>query len=330
MKRFSRYGRTAAAAFALCGLASLAQAQTIDPYYASFYGFKDLGSAGDIPANYGGLLVNPASADHLLLGGSANNTAAAIYSIGVTRDADQHITGFAATADKVSSASGAYGGIDGGLLSAPNGTLLYTNYSSNEIGEIRPGSTSPDKLVGLSALGVSSSVGALAFAPNGHVKIASYNTGDWYDATLSPDGSGTYDLTNVTQKVNLGSSGPEGIIYVPGGSPLFASPSILVSEYRTGNVSSYEVDANGDPVLSTQRTFLTGLTGAEGGTTDPLTGDFLFSTYGGGNHVLEIGGFAKPVSTPAPGALTVALFGAVPGVLALRRRTRRKQSLREC
>ena len=36
---------------------------------------------------------------------------------------------------------------------------------------------------------------------------------------------------------------------------------------------------------------MTGLGGAEGGTRDPVTGDFLFSTFGGGDRVLVVRGF---------------------------------------
>lgn len=57
---------------------------------------------------------------------------------------------------------------------------------------------------------------------------------------------------------------------------------------------SYEIDSNGDPVLASKRAFLTGLSGAEGAAIDPLTGDFLFSTFGGGNRVLVIRGFVTP------------------------------------
>jgi hypothetical protein len=41
---------------------------------------------------------------------------------------------------------------------------------------------------------------------------------------------------------------------------------------------------------------MTGLSGAEGAALDPLTGDFLFSTFGGGSRVIEVRGFAVPKS----------------------------------
>ena len=45
--------------------------------------------------------------------------------------------------------------------------------------------------------------------------------------------------------------------------------------------------------------FITGLSGAEGAAIDPVTGDFLFSTYGGGNRVIAVRGF-RPTRAPRP------------------------------
>jgi hypothetical protein len=58
-----------------------------------------------------------------------------------------------------------------------------------------------------------------------------------------------------------------------------------------GKIASYETDGQGDPIPDTRRDFITGLSGAEGGTRDPVTGDFLFSTFGGGNRVIVVRGF---------------------------------------
>ena len=46
-------------------------------------------------------------------------------------------------------------------------------------------------------------------------------------------------------------------------------------------------------MVATRRDFVTGLDGAEGAFVDPVTGDFLFSTYGGGNRVIVVRGFAR-------------------------------------
>jgi hypothetical protein len=105
--------------------------------------------------------------------------------------------------------------------------------------------------------------------------------------------SGTYDLTNVTQIAGSAvSGGPEGFVYVTPGSPQFTAPSMLVSEFNADEVAAYEIDSNGDPVVATRRTFVDGLTGAEGALLDPSTGDFLFSTFGGGDRIIAVRGFA--------------------------------------
>ena len=87
---------------------------------------------------------------------------------------------------------------------------------------------------------------------------------------------------------------------MPSGSPQFSGPSLLVSEYGVDEVAAYQVDANGDPMVATRREFITGLDGAEGALLDPVTGDFLFSTFGGGSRVIVVRGFrAPPPAAPA-------------------------------
>ena len=46
---------------------------------------------------------------------------------------------------------------------------------------------------------------------------------------------------------------------------------------------------------------MSGLEGAEGAVIDPITGDFLFSTFGGGDRVVVVSGFAKPLPPPVAG-----------------------------
>jgi hypothetical protein len=87
-------------------------------------------------------------------------------------------------------------------------------------------------------------------------------------------------------------------VYVPQGSTLFPTQSMLVSEYTANNIATYTLDANGNPVLASRQTFISGLAGAESAAIDPVTGDFFFSTFGGSNQVIEVQGF----STPAPAA----------------------------
>lgn len=286
-----------ALAAGLC--ASCASGQTIDVYYNCAYTFADLGTPPGVPASLGGLVFKNGDPDTLIIGGTANSSGGALYEVPVMRDADNHVVGFGAASTLFAPAPN----IDGGLCYAPNGTLLYSRYSMNHIGQIRAGETATARDDDLYALGFTGSIGAFMIVPDGlpgagRFKIASYNGGHWHDAELTPDGNGTYDISGPTSDLLIG-GGPEGIVYIEPGASLFPYASILVSEYGAGRISSYLVDDNGDPIVDSRRDFMTGLSGAEGGTRDPLTGDFLFSTFGGGNRVIVIRGFTPDCDIPA-------------------------------
>jgi hypothetical protein len=263
----------------------------IDPFYDPSYDVRDLGTATGVPTNYGGLAVSPTNSNVLLVGGLANNVGGAIYALGLQRDPAGHIVGLVGPGTVAR--QGQYN--DGGVVFDDGGVLVLARYPVNELGFQRTGSTTTDKTVALAALGVATSVGGLAHVPPGFPgagawKLVSWSGGQWYDLTLVPDASGTYDVTAAVNRLTIG-GGPEGIVYVPLGSPLFANASVLVSEYSSGKIATYEVDGAGDPVIASRRELITNLTGAEGATIDPVSGDFLFSTFGGGNRIIVVRGF---------------------------------------
>lgn len=300
----------------VASIANLAATQTIDPYYASNYSFVDLGSVAGVPANYGGLTLLAGNPNRLLIGGAANGAGGGLYAIDVVRDGEGHITGFSGTASLYANAP--YN--DGGIGYGPNGVLYASRWPVNGLAQYLPGSTDPDKIIDLATYGVASSNAAFVWGPSdrsyaGKFKLSSYGGGQFYDVAYSFDSFGMIDITSVTQTATLG-GGPEGIAYVPLGSNLFGD-SMLVAEYSAGVIATYDVDANGDPILGSRRNFMTGLSGAEGAFIDPATGDFLFSTFGGGNRVIRVTGFA---AVPEPG--TMAAIGL--GVAALLRRRRNR------
>ena len=273
------------------GLAGAACAQTIDPYYECAYRFVDLGTPPDVPGALGGLVISADDPDTLLIGGSANQAGAKIYAVPLLRDAEDRIIGFGDSSVEFAEAPN----IDGGLFYGPGGVLFFSRYSMNQLGQIKPGSSVLDKSVELTPLGFSSSVGAITVVPAGfqgagRFKVFPYNSSRWHDAELIPDGTGTYNVSSPQTNILL-SGGPEGIVYVEAGASLFPSEAVLISEYTGSRIASYVVDSNGDPIPASRRDFLTGLSGAEGGTRDPLTGDFLFSTFNGNNRVLVVRGF---------------------------------------
>ena len=289
--------------FFLVGLTTPAFAQTIETPFDSSYSFIDLGSVPDLPPSYGGLTIKDGDFDTLLIGGDANTAEGKIYAIDVVRDSEDHIVGFSGVAVPVIDA----GFNNGGVTFGPDGVLFLARWPENELGQVKPGSPSTDKIIDLDLFGVTPSPGGVTFVPPGfpqagHLKMASWEGGQWYDATLTPDGFDTFDidtLSNIPASTLPG--GPEGFIYVPMGSPEFSNPSILVSEWSAGNIAAYEIDGNSDPIIATRQTFMSGLDGAEGAFIDPLTGDFLFSTFGGGDRVIVIQGFLPPPPTIVAG-----------------------------
>lgn len=286
-----------ASAVSVC--TALGAAQTIDPYYACAYEFTDIGSPPGVPSSLGGLVFMAGDPDTLIIGGVANSSGGVLHTIPVVRDGEGHITGFGSESTLYAPAPN----IDGGLCYGPDDVLFYSRYSLNHLGQIRAGETSTARDDDLSALGFSSSIGALIVVPDGfqgegRMKILPYNSGRWHDATISPDGNGTFAISGPLTDIFLG-GGPEGIVYVEAGASVFPYESILVSEYSGGRIVSYEVDSNGDPIVDSRRVFISGLGGAEGGTRDPITGDFLFSTFGGGNRVIVVNGFTPDCNTRA-------------------------------
>ncbi len=260
-------------------------------YFSSFYSIIDLGTVPKLPPAYGGLTFDPKDANRLLIGGLAGTQKAEIYEVRVKRAPNNHITGFN-VASPIAKAPGiGKGGIDASLAYSPQGDVLfYTSYDDNSIGQIKRSSRIPTKQINLTSLGIASSTGALAFVPKGFVgenrlKITSYTTNTLYDTTITPDKAGTYNIVAPSKSIKL-SGGLDAMIFVKAGKPGFFKDSLLIAEFDTNNVSAYQLDSKGDPIPSSRQNFIAGisyhsptsLTGTIGATTDPLTGDFLFST----------------------------------------------------
>ena len=312
----------------LCVLSSAAmsRAQIIDPIFAGSYSFRDLGTPASVPGPLGGLTLQAGNVNSLLVGGGANGPSGAIYSVGLNRtilgDGLSHVTSFSGPGTQFATAPN----IDGGLTYGPGGVLFATTFSNNQLLQYKPGSTAPDKIIDLNALGISSSTGTISFTPGGQAVIASYSASRFYGATFTPDGGGTYDFALTGSSVAT-SNGPEGILYVPSGSPVFstldpAASWMLLTEYGAGKITAYKSDASGLPIPLTGIDFMTNVPGAEGAALDPTTSDFLFSTFGGGNRVLAVSGFAL-VAIPEPGTLALALLGSLGLGIAGRRKKKR-------
>lgn len=271
----------------------------IDPAYAADYTCLDLGEHPSIPPKWGGLTTKLGDTSTLLLGGAANTDLGQLFEVELVRDAECHIVGFG-TAPPVVLGEAAYN--DGGVVYGPMDVLFLARWPVNQLGMQKPGSVATDKIVDTQALGVAYSLAALAFVPTGFggagkLKLVGWPGGEWYTATYAPDATGTFDISAVTQQTTI-VGGPEGFVYIASGNAQFPNDGMLVSEWTANTIAAYEVDGDGNPVPASRKTFVTGLTGAEGAFLDPVSGDFLFSTFAAVNRVIAIRGFAPPAPLP--------------------------------
>jgi hypothetical protein len=278
------------AAIVVIAFAAATPAQTLQPPFDTAYSVTNLGLVPGVPSLYGGLLFKAGDPSRLLIIGSPDSASGAIYEAQVVRDSTGHITGFSGTATL--SASAPF--IDDGLQYGPGGVLFFTTYPTNTLGQLRPGSTVPDRTTALAAYGITGSVGALGFVPPGHpnageLKLASYDTSVWIGFTTTADAVGTYDIAVADGPVSV-QGGPEGILYVPPGSNLLADNQyVLVTEFAANSIAVYPIDAQGNPVRTGRLPFLANIAGPEGAATDPITGDLVFGLYAGG--IVSVHGF---------------------------------------
>jgi hypothetical protein len=152
--------------------------------FCGSYGLTDLGSVAGLPPEYGGLTFRAGDPNTILIGGHANLAAGGLYAATVARGAGGHITGFGSA---TLYAEAAYS--DGGIVYHPgDDVLLLARWPVNQLGELKPGSRTTDKIVNLQPLGVASSLAALNVVPPGFPgagdwKFVTWASGDWYTAT---------------------------------------------------------------------------------------------------------------------------------------------------
>jgi len=249
-------------------------AQIVQAPFNAVYTIANIGSVPGIPfAYYYGALVFDREDPNTLLVSRWNGPVAtpSLYAARVVRDAAGHVTGFSGTATAVVQVPG----IDGGLDYHPSGVLFYTRYT-NEVAQLKPGSTVPDRIDPLIA---PTTVGGLAIVPQGlpgagRLKTLRWPGGVWTDATLTPDGNGTFLVQNETQMATL-VGGPDGFVYVPRHSPFFTGADLLVAEYSAGRIVTYQIDANGDPVIASLQVVVDQIAGSFAFALDPVTNDIL-------------------------------------------------------
>jgi hypothetical protein len=242
---------------------------------------------------YSGCLIDRHDRNLLYIGADSESPSGALYAIRVVRACDGHIVGFDGTARRI--ASTPY--IDANLFFDRDGNILYSMWPTNQLAVLPPGADMPSQVLDFASVGVpaSASPGGVAFVPMGftgagELRIVGWPTYTWHRVTFTY-AAGRYTLRSADARATL-TQGSGGIAYVPPGSPLIDRPTIVMAEWSS-SVSFFDADANGDIVPSSRRPFLTGLTNAWGAYFEPVTGDFMFPSWGGDQLIL-VRGFAQP------------------------------------
>lgn len=255
------------------------------------YSLAELGRAPGVPTNNAGLLFKADDPNTLFISANGIQAGGAIYTVRVVRGADGHVTGFSGTATKYADVPF----IDGGLVYGPGGVMFTARWPVQEVVQLRPGSTNMDKRIPLTPLGLADV--SLNFVPPGfpgacELKLVNFFDARWWSASVVPDGTGTYALTSVRLATRLPQRGPEHLVYVPPGSPVFEDlREVLVTEFNANRVTAFLVDDAGDPLPDTARPVVSELRFAEAATVDPLTGDLLVVALDSG-RVFQVRGFA--------------------------------------
>ncbi len=283
----------------------LVQAQSVDPFYAGHYSIRSISNILTVPRFLGGVVIRTNNPNVMLVAGESESPAAKIYQVTLQRGADGHITNFTGTATVFANTPGAsedgnppWTGLSGDWDFGPNGVLFYLS-PDNSLGQIKSGFTSPAKHVDMGvAAGITVGGGVVTVPAGlpgaGRFKFLAASGSAWYDVPLTSDGSGTYNVGSPAATVALVGIFPFGAVYVPAGTAGFANASIVLC-HVSGSLLTYEVNSNGDPLPATVRTFVTGLVNPTGVSRDPVTGDFIFTSFDDTEGFYVVGNFA-----PAP------------------------------
>jgi hypothetical protein len=277
------------------------------------YTLLPLGSISGISANfqYNGLAFN---GSQLLLSGGDDSTAGfqSIYSVPVVRNANQQVTGLQAATPYASVESyplNFFGNfLAGGLVYAPNGTLLYTTDSVSFIGQYSPASTTSSLTT---AGGIP--LGGLGYLPNGQLVLTATN-GNCYPVSLSGAGAnGIY--ANVVIGAALAG------VNAPADSFADLSDGVLVGDSSTHSIMMYGLDASGHPTGVGAQVVTDSLNPIGFGLVrDPQHPQSYFFTTGN-NQLWEL-----TVPTPEPRAGLLAMGGIVL-ILSIRHIAERRKRL---
>jgi hypothetical protein len=141
--------------------------QIVTEPFNAYYELRIVGHP-PLPNDLGGLAIRPTDPGRLLITSLAQSAEAAVWSVGVIRDADGHIVALDDEPPRFEfSGGGAAGGIYGSLVVMPNGTILFPTAETNQIGEVLPGQAGPGLLIPVLPYGVGGYPSALLVNPSG-------------------------------------------------------------------------------------------------------------------------------------------------------------------
>jgi hypothetical protein len=277
------------------------------PYYQAY----DLGPVpapgGQVLPRLGGLVISPQDPLLAYVIGPSEVPEAQLHSIGLERGPCGHIVGFKGEAQLVLMAP--YLDL---MVNGPKGIGFISHYPTRELSQYIAGQPGLASTIDLEALGMESiySPGGINFVPPGYpdagqlriagFKIDHQGTSGWYRATLEYTDP-AYAITALSKTVDV-PHGPGGFAYIPVGSPLFPEQRIIMTEWTSQPqaVSSYAVDAAGDPIPATRKAFFTSFVKPWGSYFEPETGDYIFLQWENQpDHVYIVQGFVPP--PPLPG-----------------------------
>lgn len=220
------------------------------------FSLVDLGSIAGVPATfqYAGLGFNGSAL--LLSGGdpTIQSRDSEIYSIPVSRNAAGAIStlgpasGYAAV--EAATTSVFYPSLGGGLLFAPNGTLLYTTPlvdGVSYLGQYSPtAATSSLTAVNIAGYG-DVSLGGLGYLPNGSLVISTLD-GNWFPLTLSdPNAGGFYHLAFGAALNTVPEPAAAFASFPAGTNPDVAGNQMLVGDTGVSALQLYGLNAGGNP-----------------------------------------------------------------------------------
>lgn len=279
--------------------------------YKPFYQAYDLGTVpaqgGGVLPRLGGLVISPEDPLLAYVIGPSEVPGAQLHSIGIERGPCGHIIGFKGEAQLVLMAP--YLDL---MVNGPKGIAFISHYPTRELSQYIAGQPGLASTIDLEALGMESiySPGGINFVPPGYpdagqlriagFKIDHQGTSGWYRATLEYQDP-AYTITALSKTVDV-PNGPGGFAYIPVGSPLFPEQRIIMTEWTSAPqaVSSYAVDAAGDPIPATRKPFFTSFVKPWGSYFEPETGDYIFLQWENQpDHVYIVQGFVPP--PPLPG-----------------------------